>query len=316
MLKIALVNTAILLGALSHALAQSSPAPSSSSSSSSSSSADPADDCKLSNDFKYEVCGSDSEYVYSGGSYTQGKTCCSTKQTCVGPVKIKQTSGDIEAYECSATRKLEGMLVIKLIFIPLIFIPLLVVFVIFMIVKCDIKGNHLTKAGVVLICFTWPLILSQEWWHGVWTAFLALLVSFISNCSGVPTWIYRLAWAMQVFQVVLLLGPTEAFHVPIFNQSLAGSSTKLIHKAFGLSLDANEASCNTFYESFMQKINIELDEKESNPDVKYGGLCVIGWLAFVQFCLMVQVVILIAMVLLSAPRFLDGVLGKKVVSTE
>jgi hypothetical protein len=207
------------------------------------------------------------------------------------------------------------MKVLKIIFIPLIFIPQMISVAVFMIMKCDIKGNHLTKASVLLICFTWPLILSQQWWHGVWTAFLALFVTYISNCSGVPKWIYRLAWAMQIFQVVLLLGPTEAFHVPIFNQSLAGSSTKLIHTAFGLSLDANEASCNTFYESFMQKVNIQLEEKESNPDVKYGGLCAIGWLAFIQFCLMVQVVILIAMVLLSAPKFLDGTFGKNGAST-
>jgi hypothetical protein len=317
MFKVSLVGAAVLLLSLGKALAQSSAAPSSgstaapSSGSSSGSSADPADDCKLSNDFKYEVCGSDSEYHYSGGSYTQGKTCCSTRQTCVGPVKIKQSSTDIDAYECSATRKLEGMKVLKIIFIPLIFIPLLIVFDVILVLKLDIKGNHLTKAATWLIGFSWPLLLSSMWFQGVWGAFLAFLVAFLSCCSGMPKWVYRLAWALQIFQIVLLLGPTETFHVPLFNQSL-GSNGKLIHYQFGQSLDANEAACSTFYEDFFKKINIKLAEKESNPDNKYGGLCDIGWLGFIQFCLMMQVVTLIFMVLLSAPMFLDANLsGKK-----
>jgi hypothetical protein len=184
-----------------------------------------------------------------------------------------------------------------------------IVLVVIMVVKLDVMGNHLTKAAIVLIAFAWPLLLSQLWWHGVWTAFLAVLVSFLSNVSGSPWWVYRLAWAMIIFQVVLILGPTEPFHVFLFNQSLAGSSTKLIHTAFGLSTTANEASCDTFYEGFFKKISIELQEKESNPDTQYMGLCSIGWLAYIQFCLLAQVVILISMAFLSAPKFLDGTFG-------
>jgi hypothetical protein len=227
----------------------------------------------------------------------------------VGEVEVKSGGSTIKAYECSETRKLIGMKFMKIVMIPFVFLVLFIVLVVIMIVKLDVMGNHLTKCAIVLIFFSWPLLLSQIWYHAVWTAFLAVVVAFLSNCSGVPWWVYRLAWAMQIFQVVLLLGPTETFHVPIFNQSLAGSSTKLIHKAFGLSTAGNEASCDTFYENYFKKLDVELSEIEANPDEKYYGLCAIGWLAYIQFCLLAQCIVLISMAFVSAPKFLDGALG-------
>lgn len=105
---------------------------------------------------------------------------------------------------------------------------------------------------------------------------------------------------MQLFQVVLLFGPNEAFHVPLFNQSHASESTQLAHKF----LDFTEMACAGYYENYFKLLPIEQMAKDADPDTMYNGYCVIGWLGVVQGTLFLQAILWMVMVLVSAPVFL------------
>merc|ERR1712226_1629248 len=107
---------------------------------------------------------------------------------------------------------------------------------------------------------------------------------------------------MQIFQVVLLFGPNEAFHVPIFNQSLAGGkhSSDLITGLIALT----EEKCNAHYEGFFKLLSIEKEAKDADPDIDYWGYCTPGWLGLVQGTLMLQGIVWMVAVLCSAPVFL------------
>merc|ERR1712232_429983 len=173
-----------------------------------------------------------------------------------------------------------------------------------MVVKLNVKSNHITKVCIAIIAVSWPLFLSAAWYYGVWTGILAVFVAFLSNAQGFPWWVYRLAWVIQVFQLVLLFGPNEAFHVPIFNQSLAGSSSHLIRTQLALT----ESMCSAHFENYFGVLSLESIAKEADPDMQYNGLCTYGWLGFVQGTLLLQGIIVVVLMLLSAP-FLLGVPG-------
>jgi hypothetical protein len=176
--------------------------------------------------------------------------------------------------------------------------------VVLMVLKLDIKENHVTKCGVVVIAVAWPLFLSDNWIYGAYSCIVALFVSFVSQspkmCSSFPWWVYRLAWAMAAFQVILLLGPVESFHVPFYQQSL-GANTALEASA----LKTTETTCQTHYEHFFTLTTIELNAKGANPDAKYYGLCANGWLNFIQIILLVQAFLWVATLLVSAQVFLQ-----------
>jgi len=108
-----------------------------------------------------------------------------------------------------------------------------------------------------------------------------------------------------VVQLVLLFGPTEAFHVPLFKQSSAGQSTSLIESFLAVS----ETQCDQYYEGYFTRLAIEKKEVEANPDNPTYGLCTKGWLAFINIVLVYHGIILIIMILMSADRFLEGVFG-------
>merc|ERR1712054_300456 len=117
-----------------------------------------------------------------------------------------------------------------------------------MVLKLDIKGNHVTKLGVAVIAIAWPAFLSDKWIYGAYSCIVAFFVSFVSESTkgswgAWPWWVYRLAWALSAFQVVMLLGPVEAFHVPFYRQSLAGAPTDLVNSA----MKTTDETCSAYY---------------------------------------------------------------------
>jgi hypothetical protein len=242
--------------------------------------------CTMSTGFEKEKCG-DGDTA----------TCCGSREYCVGPVKPK-TGNDM--YACSTERQLSGTKVIKVVLVPVYFLLMDIFFVGFMVLKLDIKQNHVTKLCVGVIALSWPLLLSAYWSFGVYAAFLALFVAFMGTSNGFPWWVYRGAWVMQVFQVVLLFGPNETFHVPLFNQSHASESTNLVSKF----LDFSEMACSTYYENYFKLLDIEKMAEDADPDTQFNGYCQIGWLGVVQGTLFLQAIVWMVMVLFSAPVFL------------
>merc|ERR1719329_1283998 len=113
---------------------------------------------------------------------------------------------------------------------------------------------------------------------------------------------YRIVWAMLFFQIVLIFGPTEAFHVPLFNQSMAGSSADLMSSL----LAQTEKDCDTHFNNFFELIKQEKEQFYANPDREYYGYCDEAFIAFVQATLMVQGLIWMAIVLVAAPVFLPA----------
>merc|ERR1719263_404435 len=257
------------------------------------------DTCKADNDFVYPECGDKKE----------NKQCCDTRSACL---EAENKNGEKweKVYYCSMSRGMTGTKLVKIIIIPLILFIAAILFVVLMVLKLDPKGNHVTKCGVVVIAAAWPLFLSDKWIYGAYSCIVALFVSFISQspkmCAPFPWWVYRLAWAMAAFQVILLLGPVESFHVPFYRQSL-GANTGLEAAV----LKTTEETCQTHYESFFTLSGIELAAKEVNPDAKYYGLCANGWLNFIQIILLAQAFLWVATLLVSALVFLaDPIQGQ------
>jgi hypothetical protein len=197
-------------------------------------------------------------------------------------------------------RQLSGTKTIKVVLVPVYFLLMDIFFVVYMVLKLDIKQNHVTKLCVGAIALSWPLLFSAGWSFGVYAAFLAIFVAFMSNSNGFPWWVYRAAWLMQVFQVVLLFGPNEAFHVPLFNQSFASGSTHLVNGF----LNFTEMACASYYENFFKLLDIEKAAEDADPDTEFYGYCVLGWLGLVQGTLFLQAMVWMVMVLVSAPVFL------------
>merc|ERR1719321_2484574 len=96
-------------------------------------------------------------------------TCCGTKQACIGPIKPKK--GD-DKYACSTLRAIDGPKAMKLVLIPLIFGIADILCIVFMILKCNIKQNHATKACIAVIAVSWPLLLSSKANFAIWSGFL------------------------------------------------------------------------------------------------------------------------------------------------
>merc|ERR1719326_2342029 len=124
----------------------------------------------------------------------------------------------------------------------MIFMIMDILFIVFMVVKLNIKGNHVTKLCVGAIAVSWPMLLSSKAHFGIYSGFLALTVAFMSTKTDFPSWMLKLVWLVMVFQVILLFGPNETFHVPDYGQSL-GAKTDLLTTL----LAHKEADCDKFY---------------------------------------------------------------------
>jgi hypothetical protein len=240
--------------------------------------------CKASNDFEYTKCGSGTDIL-----------CCKTREKCVGPEKPKT---GLDMYVCSAERQLTGSKAVKIVILPMFGLILDIVIIAFMVVKLNIGPNHVTKLCAAVIALSWPLFFSKLWALGFYAAFLALLVAFMSEQKNAPWWIYRLAWALAVFQVIALFGPYETFHVPFYGQSKAPMNQKIISSI------GTEAQCDTYFEKYFTRLSIEKKAKDADPDLTYYGLCTMQWLATIQtFCLF-QGMVWMALIVLSAPTLL------------
>jgi len=261
-----------------------------------------AKSCEQSNGFKYTECGSGATAL-----------CCKKREKCIGPVSPK-TGAD--KYVCSQARQLSGQTAVKVVILPLMFMLMDVLFVVYMVMQLDFRANPVTKLCVGVISLSWPLYLSSLWAHGVWSAFLALLVAQMSNFikehkprmprfdinfMELPWWVYRLTWLMQLFQLIVLFGPTEAFHVPFFGQSAAGVYSNLVK---GTPL--TDKTCNTHYGDYFKVLAIEKQAKEADPDLEYSGLCTVEFLGFVQTMFIFQGLLWIVLVLATAPTLLSA----------
>merc|ERR1719271_1214787 len=251
------------------------------------------DTCKADNEYEYMMCGDKKE----------NKQCCDSRSACIEAENKVGEKWEKKFY-CSMSRGMTGTKLVKIILIPMILFIAAILCVVLMVLKLDIKENHVTKCGVVVIAVAWPLFLSDNWIYGAYSCIVALFVSFVSQspkmCSPFPWWVYRLAWAMAAFQVILLLGPVESFHIPFYRQSL-GANTALEASA----LKTTETTCQTHYEHFFTLTTIELNAKGANPDAKYFGLCANGWLNFIQIILPVQAFLWVATLLVSAQVLLQ-----------
>jgi hypothetical protein len=116
----------------------------------------------------------------------------------------------------------------------------------FLALRCDIKDPTTIVCAVVL-ALAWPILFSKYWPFGAYTMFLATLVACAAgtckDCPKMPGWCYRAVWALAVFQIVALLGPYEAIHVPIYGKS-KGSNYEFIKNAYDVD------GCNTYYDNF------------------------------------------------------------------
>jgi len=237
--------------------------------------------------------------------------CCYSRAACI-EAENKQSDGTWKkVYGCSLQRGMNGVKIVKIILIPAIFLIVDILFVAFMAMKCDIGGSHVTKLCVLVIGVSWPILFSEKWVYGAYSAIIALFVAFMSESAmtarAFPWWIYRLSWAMAAFQVILLLGPTESFHVPFYRQSEAGTSTNLVKNVLAIT----EAGCNTYFEGFFKLTGSEQAAKKVDPTTEYYGLCAIGWLSFVQIMLVIQSIIWFVIVLVSLQGFLSLVAVQK-----
>jgi len=184
------------------------------------------------------------------------------------------------------------------------------------VLQLDFRTNPITKLCVGVIAVSWPLYMSSLWAHGCWSAFLALLVAQMSNFvkehkpkvlrfdinfQGLPFWVYRLTWLLQLFHLIALFGPTEAFHVPLFGQSKVSQYSELIK---GTPL--TETTCNTYYGDYFKVLDIEKKGKEADPDLLYNGLCTIEFLGFVHGMFIVQGILWMVLVLATAPTLLKA----------
>merc|ERR1711920_60887 len=157
--------------------------------------------------------------------------------------------------------------------------------------------------------------MSSLWAHGCWSAFLALFVAQMSNmvqqqvkpklarfnlnCQGLPSWVYYLTWVLELFQVIVIFGPTEAFHVPFFGQSKTTAYSELLKGT-----DLKEATCDKYYGNYFKVLSIEKQAKEADPDLQYGGFCSLEFLGFVQAMFIFQGMLWIVLLVAAAPRLL------------
>lgn len=251
--------------------------------------------CKQANDFEYSLCGTGATSV-----------CCTSDQVCISDIEMK---GGTKKNVCSAERKLVGTKAIKIIIIPMICMIMDIGFIVYMVLKLDAKGRIVTKLCIGLIAVSWPLFFSQQWMFGCWSAFLALFVASVDYATNLPWWMPRLTWAIELFFLVLLFGPNEAFHAPLFSQS-TGAKTDLIKTALGMT----ETTCGTYYEKYFDILADEKAALNADPSTTVFGFCTVGFLGFVQVMVIFEGIYLMLMVLFTAKSFLSDDKGSNKVS--
>jgi len=250
--------------------------------------ADVAASLTQSNGYKYSVCGD--------GLKDASQLCCKAAEKCV---QVKPFSGD-DKVVCSEARQLTETKAVKIVIIPLFFMLLEVALIVYLVLRCKIKESPVTMLCVVVLAISWPFFFSKYWTFGAYTMLLATLVA-VAAASGkggsvypkMPFWTYRLIWGLTIFQIIALLGPFEAFHVPIFGQSKTASNLELIKNVY------SQSTCDSYYDSYFTILAIEKQAKEANPDETYGGYCAKNWLATVQAFGVIQAMVWMGLALVS-----------------
>jgi hypothetical protein len=243
--------------------------------------------CTQSNGYKYSVCGD--------GLKDALQKCCKAAEKCV---QVKPFSGD-DLTVCSDKRQLMETKAVKIVIVPLFFMILMIALIAFVVLKCDMK-KPTTMICAVAIFLSWPFFFSKYWTFGAYTMLLATLVA-VAAASGkadsvypkMPFWTYRLIWGLAIFQIIALLGPFEAFHVPIFGQSKTATNLELIKNVY------SQTSCDSYYDSYFTILSIEKQAKEANPDETYNGYCAKNWLATVQAFGVLQAIVWMKLALVS-----------------
>merc|ERR1719498_723298 len=105
----------------------------------------------------------------------------------------------------------------------------------------------------------------------------------MSNTNIYPRWLSRTVWLLQIFQVIVMFGPNEAFHVPLYNQS-TGSKIDLVTNLVKLT----QAECGTYYHEFFGYIAIEKEAANYDANTKYWGFCTEEFLGVLQVLTMMQ----------------------------
>jgi hypothetical protein len=256
--------------------------------------------CTQSNGYKYSVCGD--------GLKDAQQKCCKAVEKCV---QVKPFSGT-DLTECSEPRQLTNTKAVKIVIVPLFFMLVEVALIVYLVLRCNVKESPTTMLCVVVIALSWPFLFSKYWTFGAYTMFLAGMIACAAasiDRPKMPWYTYRLLWVLALFQIIAFLGPNEAFHVPLFSESKAASNLELIKNVF------KETDCDTYYHSYFTILSIEKQQKEADPDAKYGGYCSKNWLATVQSFAVVQTLLWMGLVFVSGRDLLtvdDGISSVKV----
>lgn len=153
---------------------------------------------------------------------------------------------------------------------------------------------------VVQISLSFFLLFSPFWTFAFYSVLLAIFVGAAWRSSDFPWYIYRLAWILQIFQIIAIFGPLETFHVPFGGQSTFQNSN--VQQAAG-TFTGDEQACSTYYENYFDLLPIERVAENVNPNQMTFGYCVRAWLGIVQFSIAMLGLLQSGVVCLTARRF-------------
>jgi hypothetical protein len=248
--------------------------------------------CTQDNGYKYSVCGD--------GLKDAQQKCCKADQKCV---QVKPFSGT-DLTVCSDKRQLMNSVAVKIVIVPLFFMIFEVALAVYLVLRCD-KKSPTTMICLVVVALSWPFLFCKYWMFGAYNFFLATMIACAASSVDAPTmpwYMYRVLWALGLFQIVSLLGPIETFHVPLFSWSNAAANAEFITNVY------NEVKCDSYYDSYFTILDIEKQAKEADPDAVYNGYCSKNWLATVQSFAVVHTLAWMGVVFVSGRDLLS--LGK------
>ena len=101
-------------------------------------------------------------------------------------------------------------------------------------------------------------------------------VGFNLGCQALLSWVHCLTWVLKLSQVIVIFGPTEAFHVPFFGQSKTTVYAELLRRR------SEKGNGRSVFRQLLQVLSIEKQAKEAVPDLSFGGSCSWVFLGFVH----------------------------------
>jgi hypothetical protein len=153
----------------------------------------------------------------------------------------------------------------------------------YMLVSWGIRANGLGEPMVWLlvtqVVLSLFLLFSPVWAFGFYSVLLASGVGTAWKSNDLVWWVYRLAWFLQIFQIVAIFGPFETFHVPFGGLSTFTNSNLYNSVA---TLAGSVATCSAYYGGYFTLLAIELGAEGVNPNHTTFGYCTEAWLGVVQ----------------------------------